>query len=80
MGLTEKKEQGQVPLGLFTPSPDAGRGRAANPPTLLTRFAEELRRAPVAGGGRGIFDVGFLIFNYLRTPGAGGVVRVIFKI
>jgi len=43
----------------------AGRGRAANPPTLLTRFAEELRRAPVAGGGRGIFDVGFLIFDYL---------------
>jgi hypothetical protein len=24
--------------------------RVANPPTLLTRFAEELRRAPVAGG------------------------------
>ena len=32
--------------------------KVANPPTLLTRFAEELRRAPVAGGGRGIFDVG----------------------
>ena len=39
--------------------------KAANPPTLLPRFAEELRRAPVAGGGRGIFDVGFLIFDYL---------------
>ena len=39
--------------------------KVANPPTLLTRFAVELRRAPVAGGGRGIFDVGFLIFDYL---------------
>ena len=32
-------------------SPDTGRGKDANPTTLLTRFAEELRRAPAAGGG-----------------------------
>ena len=32
-------------------SPDAGRGADADPTTLLTRFAEELRRAPGAGGG-----------------------------
>ena len=39
---------------MLTLSPDAGRGRAAkdaNPTTLPTRFAEELRRAPGAGGG-----------------------------
>ena len=35
---------------LLTLSPDRNRGKAANPTTLLTRFAEELRRAPAAGG------------------------------
>ena len=65
------REQGS----LLTLSPDADRGGAADPPALLTRFAEELRRAPVAGGGEEIFDFGCFpavaghayawIFNYL---------------
>ena len=36
------------------------RAKGANPTTLLTRFAEELRRAPEAGG---------------RAGGSGGVRR-----
>jgi len=32
------------------------RAKDANPTTLLTRFAEELRRAPEAGGRAGGFD------------------------
>ena len=43
-------------MSLLTLSPDADLGGAADPPALLTRFAEELRRAPVAGGGEEIFD------------------------
>ena len=35
------------------------RAKAANPTTLLTRFAEELRRAPAAGGGGGEYDFQF---------------------
>ena len=45
------------------------RAKDDNPTTLLTRFAEELRRAPEAGGGAEMFDFECLILNYLKLVG-----------
>jgi len=47
---TEGRGRDALTHRLLTRSPDRNRGRVANPTTLLTRFAEELRRAPAAGG------------------------------
>ena len=63
--------------GLLTLSPDRNRGRAANPTTLLTRFAEELRRAPGAGGweGGGWADSFFVVHQWEATNSCGGKIR-----